>query len=176
MLEAMTAEAPKTASRRVALIAAMAENRVIGRDGAIPWQVPGEQKLFKRITLGHTLVMGRKTHESIGRPLPGRLNIVVSRRPDFRPEGCLTAASLPEALALVPPAETEVFVIGGGQLYREALPLAGRIYLTVVPLEVAGDTFFPELPAGEFSVTAHEHVGGAHPYDFYVYDRVRGTS
>lgn len=152
----------------------MAENRVIGREGTIPWSVPGEQKLFQRITLGHTLIMGRKTHESIGRPLAERLNIVVTRNPGYRPTGCLVAASLPAALDLVPAAETEVFIIGGGQLYREALPLAQRIYLTVIPRSVAGDTFFPELPDGVFAVTAHERIAGPQPYDFFIYDRARG--
>lgn len=164
----------KLSDRRIALIAAMAENRVIGREGGIPWSVPGEQKLFKRITLGHTLIMGRKTHESVGKPLAERRNIVVSRRRDYRPEGCLAAASLPAALALVPDGETEVFIIGGGQLYQEALPLAGRIYLTVIPLTVAGDTFFPVIPAQEFAVTTYERVDGPQPYDFFIYDRVRG--
>jgi dihydrofolate reductase len=163
----------KQSGRRISLMAAMAQNRVIGRGGGIPWHVPGEQKLFKRITLGHALIMGRKTHESVGRPLAGRLNIVVSRSPGYRPPGCLGAASLPAALDLVPAAETEVFIIGGGQLYREALPLAQRIYLTVIPLSVAGDTYFPEIPDGDFSVTTRERVAGPQPYDFFIYDRAR---
>jgi dihydrofolate reductase len=161
-----------TPSPRISLIAAMARNRVIGRAGAIPWKVPGEQLFFKRTTLGHTVIMGRKTFESIGRPLPGRTNVVISRRTDLRPEGCFTAQSLPEALRLCPVGEAEAFIIGGAQLYTVALPIADRIYLTVVPVAVAGDVFFPEIPAAEFAVTLSEHVAGPQPYDILIYDRV----
>jgi dihydrofolate reductase len=161
----------KRPGRRISLIVAMAQNRVIGRGGSIPWKIPGEQKLFKRITLGHTLIMGRKTHEDIGRPLPERLNIVVSRQKDYRPAGCLVAVSLEAALVLCPAGETEVFIIGGGQLFREALPMADRIYATVIPATVSGDTFFPEI-SGEFAVTACEHFEGPQPYVLYTYDRI----
>jgi len=150
----------------------MAGNRVIGREGSIPWKIPGEQKLFKRITLGHPLIMGRKTHEDIGRPLPDRLNIVISRRPDYRPPGCLKADSLEDALSLCPLEETEVFIIGGGGLFRESMPIADRIYLTVLPLTAPGDTFFPEIPAG-FVLASSEHFAGPHPYTFDIYDRTR---
>lgn len=157
---------------RISLIVAMAENRVIGRGGSIPWKLPGEQKLFRRITLGHSLIMGRKTHEDIGRPLPDRLNIVTSRRTDYQPPGCLKADSLESALALCPPEETEAFIIGGGELFRESIPIADRIYLTVVPLNVPGDIFFPEIPA-EFALTSSEHFAGSHPYVLRIYDRIR---
>jgi len=152
------------------MIVAMSQNRVIGRGGSIPWKIPGEQKLFRRITLGHTLIMGRKNHEDIGRPLPERLNIVVSRRKDYRPTGCHVADSLAAALDLCPAGETEAFVIGGGQLFREALPLADRIYLTVISAAVPGDTFFPEFSA-DFALTACEHFTGAQPYALHIYDR-----
>jgi dihydrofolate reductase len=157
---------------RISLIVAMAENRVIGREGTIPWKIPGEQKMFRRITLGHTLIMGRKTYEDIGRPLPGRLNIVISRRPDYRPRGCLKADSLKNALALCPAEETEAFIIGGGELFRESIHLADRIYLTVVPITVAGDTFFPEIPES-FTMAASEQISGPSPYVLTVYERVR---
>jgi dihydrofolate reductase len=156
---------------RISLIVAMAENRVIGREGSIPWKIPGEQKMFRRITLGHTLIMGRKTHEDIGRPLPDRLNIVISRRPDYQPPGCLKADSLESALALCPPEETEAFIIGGGELFREAMPLADRIYLTVVPVTVAGDTFFPEVP-DTFAIASSENMAGPPAYVLRVYERV----
>lgn len=154
----------------------MSENRVIGRAGFIPWKVPGEQLFFKRITLGHTVIMGRKTFESIGRPLPGRTNVVISRRTDLRPEGFLMARSLQAALDMCPAGEDEAFIIGGGQLYAAALPVADRIYLTVIPLAVDGDTFFPKIPAAEFDITASEHVPGCQPYDIFIYDRVHGQA
>lgn len=162
----------KRSGMRISLIVAMAENRVIGRDGSIPWKIPGEQKMFRRITLGHTLIMGRKTFEDIGRPLPERLNIVVSRRPDYQPAGCLKADSLKNALALCPAEETEAFIIGGGELFRESIHLADRIYLTVVPVTVAGDTFFPEIPE-TFAMAANEHVADPSPYVLHIYERVR---
>jgi dihydrofolate reductase len=158
---------------RLAAIAAMARNRVIGRDGGIPWKIPGEQGLFRRITIGHTVIMGRRTYESIRRALPERTNIVLSTREAFAPPGCLRAASLAAALDLCPPGETEAFVIGGGRLYAEALPLTDRIYLSVLAREVPGDTLFPEIPAGEFRLVCREPVAGADPYDFCIYERVR---
>ncbi len=162
----------KRPGMRISLIVAMAENRVIGRGGSIPWKIPGEQKMFRRITLGHTLIMGRKTYEDIGRPLPDRLNIVISRRPDYQPAGCLTADSLENALALCPTEETEAFIIGGGELFRESIRRADRIYLTVVPVSVPGDTFFPEIPES-FAMAASERVPGPLPYVLKIYDRVR---
>lgn len=158
---------------RISLIAAMAENRVIGRRGTIPWKVPGEQKMFKRITLGHTLIMGRKTYEDIGRPLPGRVNIVVSRRADYRVDGCITVGSLQEALARCPAGETEAFIIGGGQLFHEGLAIADRIYLTEIPVRVTGDTYFPEIPAAEFARTSSESVSAPQPFTLSVFDRIR---
>jgi uncharacterized protein len=175
--DGMTESAPtRLSSPRISLIAAMAQNRVIGRAGLIPWKVPGEQLFFKRTTLGHTVIMGRKTFESIGRPLPGRTNVVISRRTDMRPEGCLMAQSLQAALQLCPAGEDEAFIIGGGQLYAAALPITDRIYLTVIPLAVDGDAFFPEIPAAEFALSASEHVPGALAYDILIYDRVRGQT
>jgi len=162
----------KRPGMRISLIVAMSQNRVIGRGGSIPWKIPGEQKLFKRITLGHTVIMGRKTHEDIGRPLPERLNIVVSRRTDYRPARCLVADSLAAALDLCPAGETEAFIIGGGQLFREALPMADRVYLTLIPTAVPGDTYFPEI-TGEFTLTGCEHFTGPQPYALHIYDRMR---
>jgi dihydrofolate reductase len=158
---------------RISLIAAMAENRVIGRRGSIPWKVPGEQKMFRHITLGHTLIMGRKTYEDIGRPLPDRVNIVVSRRPGYRAHNCLTAGSLAEALALCPAGETEAFIIGGGQLFAEGLALADRIYLTEIPGAVEGDTYFPEIQACEFARTSSAPASALQPYTLHIFDRIR---
>ena len=155
---------------KIILIAAMAKNRVIGRGNTIPWHIPGEQKRFKAITMGHTLIMGRKTFESIGRPLPGRKTIIISRNPGYQAKGCLTAASLTEALALCSETET-TFIAGGGEIYRAALPLAESIYLTVLDREVAGDVFFPEFDPERFHLVSHERVNGPESYTVSIYQR-----
>lgn len=134
---------------RISLVVAMTRNRVIGRDGGMPWHLPDELKHFKAVTLDHPIVMGRNTHESIGRALPGRPNIVVTRNRDYTAEGCRVAHSLDEALLDCAEWE-EVMIIGGGQLYREALPQADRIHLTLIDVELEGDTFFPEIDMAEW--------------------------
>ena len=159
---------------KVSLIAAMAKNRVIGRQGDIPWKIPGEQKIFKKITLGHAVIMGRKTFESLDQPLRGRTNIIVTRQKDYRAEGCLVAHDLVSALKCCPEDEDEAFVCGGGQLYHEALPLADRIYLTVIPREIPGDTYFPDISLTEFRVRQSESIkaAGIEPYNFFIYERI----
>lgn len=127
----------------ISLVAAMAKNRVIGKDNQMPWHLPSDLKHFKAVTMGKPIIMGRKTYLSIGRPLPGRLNIVISRNPDYQVEGCSTATSFDEALALAGNVE-EVMVIGGGFLYSQVLPQANKLYLTQIDLAVEGDTYFPE--------------------------------
>jgi dihydrofolate reductase len=154
---------------RVTLIAAMAENRVIGNRGVIPWHLPDDLARFRAITLGHPVLMGRRTFESIGRPLPGRLNIVLSRREGYAPPGCLVAGDLAGALELARGA-AELFVCGGGELYREALPLADRILLTLVRGEFPGDVTFPEIPA-DFVETAREEGVGEPAHLFLAYER-----
>ena len=129
----------------VTLLAAVARNGVIGVDGGLPWHLPDELALFKELTLGHVLVMGRRTYESVGRPLPGRTTVVVTRRPDWEAEGVLRAGSVDEALAIAGGIDEEVFVVGGAQVYAEALPLADRLALTFVDAEPQGDTVFPEV-------------------------------
>ena len=159
---------------KVSLIAAMAKNRVIGRQGDIPWKIPGEQKIFKKITLGHAVIIGRKTFESLDQPLRGRTNIIVTRQKDYRAEGCLVAHDLVSALKCCPEDEDEAFVCGGGQLYHEALPLADRIYLTVIPREIPGDTYFPDISLTEFRVRQSESIktAGIEPYNFFIYERI----
>jgi len=157
----------------ISLIAAMASNRVIGNKGDIPWKIPGEQKLFKKITLGHTVVMGRKTYESLGRPLPGRTNIVITRQKDYQAPGCKVVNNLAAALAACSPDEQEAFICGGGQLYHESIGMADKIYLTVIPREISGDTYFPEIVATEFAVTATEDIDGVEPYRFFIYERIK---
>ena len=158
----------------ISAIVAMASNRVIGNQGDIPWKIPGEQKMFKEITLGHAIIMGRKTYESIGRPLPGRTNIVITRQADYQASGCIVVHDLDSALQSCPRRENEAFICGGGQLYQAAWPVTDRIYLTVLPREVAGDTYFPEILEHEFKMTKSEHIEGVEPYDFYIYDRIKG--
>lgn len=142
----------------ISLIAAMAENRVIGRNNAIPWRLPADMQRFRTLTMGHPVIMGRKTYESIGRPLPGRKTVIITRQEDFRAAGCVITHDLRDALTACAGAE-EVFICGGGELYEEALPLASRIYLTVIHQEVEGDTRFPEIP-GDFMVVEREELAG----------------
>jgi dihydrofolate reductase len=165
---------PPPASR-ISLIVAMARNRVIGADNKIPWHLPNELKLFKRLTMGHHIIMGRKTYESIARLLPGRTTVIVTRQRDYAVPGALVTHSVDEALKACK-GDDEVFVIGGADLFRETLLTADRLYLTTVDAEPAGDTFMPELdPTGwnEISTESfdkddkHEHA-----YRLTVYDRV----
>ncbi len=144
---------------RIVLIAAMAANRVIGRDNAIPWRLPGDLARFKQTTMGHPIIMGRRTFESIGRALPGRRNIVLTRRRGFTAPGCEVVHSLDEALAACRN-EEKAFIIGGEQLYRDTLPLADEIILTVLDQEVEGDTFFPEVPETMFRLAGSKPVPG----------------
>ena len=129
----------------ICIIAAMSENLVIGRSGDLPWHLPDDFARFKEITTAHPIVMGRKTFDSIGaKPLPNRQNIIVSRNSDYRPSGIDVAASLDAALALAGE-QGEIFICGGEQIYRLALPLANRLYLTIVHAEIEGDTYFPAI-------------------------------
>jgi dihydrofolate reductase len=152
----------------------MSENRVIGRQGALPWRLSADLRRFKRLTMGHHLIMGRKTFESIGRPLPGRTSIVLTRQNAYHAGGVLTAAGLPEALRLAA-GDDEVFIIGGAQIYEIALPRAERIYLTDVHAQVQGDTVFPDFSEDEWSVVDQEHHvsddRNAFDYSFRILDR-----
>lgn len=159
---------------KISLILAMADNRVIGRDGDLPWHLPADLARFKKLTVGHTIVMGRKTFESIGRPLPRRRSVVVSRDPGYRAEGAEVAGSLEEALELTA-GDGEVFVIGGAAVFAEALPRADRLYLTRVHAEVEGDVVCPPLDDGSWRMVGEERHEAderhAHPFTFQVYDR-----
>lgn len=130
----------------ISLIVAMDEMRGIGKAGKLPWRLSSDLKRFKELTMGHHLIVGRKTFESIGKPLPGRQMIVVTRNAGFKSEGCLVAGSVQDAFSLAQGrGETEVFVIGGAEIYAQALGVADRVYLTLVHAEVNADTFFPVL-------------------------------
>ena len=159
----------------LSLVAAVAENRVIGRGGGLPWRLPDELAHFKRTTLGKPVLMGRHTFVSLGRPLAGRRNVVLSRRPGFAAAGAEVASDLEVALALVAGAP-EAMVIGGAALYREALPRAGRIYLTRVHASPAGDVCFPELDLEEWRETpVAEHAADdrhAHAFSIWLLERV----
>ena len=157
----------------ISLIVAMASNRVIGHQGDIPWKIPGEQKMFKEITLGHVVIMGRITYESLACPLPGRTNIVVTRQTDYQAPGCIIVQDLDRAIKSCPPDENEAFIIGGGQLYHKTISAADRIYLTVLPREIPGDTYFPEIPEADFEIKQSEFINGPEPYHFYIYQRVK---
>ncbi len=155
----------------VNLVVARADNGVIGRDNALPWRIPADLQHFKRLTLGKPIVMGRRTFESIGRPLPGRLNIVLTRDPDWQAEGVTVAASLSDALAADVP---EVAVIGGAQVYAEALPFATHVHLTEVHAAPEGDTVLPAFDPAEWRETAREdHAadGDTPGYSFVTLER-----
>ena len=145
----------------LSLVVAVGENHEIGRRGRMPWHLPADLKRFKALTLGKPVIMGRKTFEAIGKPLPERRNIVVTRNPALHIPGCETAASLADALVLAAGVR-EIMLIGGGELYREALPRAQRIYLTRVRARFDADTFFPVLDPAEWRETARaEHAADA---------------
>ena len=132
----------------IALIVAMAQNRTIGANNQLPWQLPADLQRFKQLTMGQTLLMGRKTYESIGRPLPGRQTIVLSRSADYHAAGCLVVDNLQAGLAATQ--TDQLFICGGSEIYQLALPLVDIIYLTELQREVAGDTRFPNYPADQF--------------------------
>lgn len=157
---------------RLSLIAAMSLNRVIGRGKDIPWHLPDEQQLFRHYTLGHSVIMGRVTYESIGKALDGRQNIVVTRQSGFKAPGCLITDSLDQAIDMGKGYSNEVFVIGGEGLFRDALPMADRIYLTTVEIQVAGDRFFPEFDENAFTCVEALTAHGTPSYTVRIYDRV----
>ena len=165
---------------KLALIAAVADNGIVGRNNTMPWHLPEDLKYFKRVTLGKPVVMGRKTWDSIGRPLPGRTNIVISRQVNLVIEGARVVADLPSALELAQSIGAtddteELMVIGGSEIYALALPLAQRLYLTEVHAEVTGDASFPDWNRGEWEETSRQRHSAddnnRFDYSFVVYDR-----
>ena len=160
----------------VSLVVAMSENHVIGRHGVLPWDLPKDRQYFKRVTLDHTVIMGRKTFEEIKQPLANRRNVVISRDPAFHPRGVTVVPSLEEALALGA-TEEEVFVIGGGEIFRLALPRADRLYLTLVHARIEGDATFPSFDLATWALEEEEHHPAdekhAYPFTFRRYRRIR---
>jgi dihydrofolate reductase len=156
----------------VTVVAAVAANGVIGRDGALPWHLPEDLRHFKRLTKGHVLVMGRRTFDSIGRPLPGRTTIVVTRQPDWSADDVLTAPGVPEALARAAEIDEEVFVVGGFAIFREAMPVADRMVVTAVDARPDGDTVFPPVDWAAWREAEREPHEG---FEIVTYER-RGPS
>lgn len=157
---------------RVTLVAAVADNAVIGAEGDIPWRIPADFAHFKALTLGHVLVMGRATYESIGRPLPGRTTIVLTRDPGWAVPGVLVAADLATALRMAGEIDDEIFVVGGASVYAEALAVADAQVLTEVHLSPAGDVRYPEFEAGEWVEEHREpHLDAEVPFEFVWYTR-----
>ena len=146
--------------KRIILVAAVAKNGVIGNGPDIPWKIPGEQAEFKKLTMGHVLVMGRTTYESIGRPLPGRTTIVLTRDRSWSAEGVLVAHSFVDALGKAASYDGEVIVVGGAQVYRDALPLAAEQVISEIPLEPEGDVFYPEFDRHAWTETRRDELDG----------------
>ncbi len=177
----MSSHSPNPESRipnpdsRISIIVAMAKNRVIGVNNTLPWHLPADLKHFKSLTMGHHMVMGRKTYESIGKPLPGRTSVVVSRNAILKIEGCITASSL-EAAILACGNDEEIFVIGGAELYRQAISLADRIYLTEIDADIPGDARFTEFDSNAWQETERVSYApdekNAHPYHFVIFDKI----
>jgi len=151
----------------VSIIVAMDEKRGIGKENALMWRIPGELPRFKKITIGHPIIMGRKTFESIGKALPGRTNIVITRDKNFSAEGVIVSSSLPEAIEKAQHRDQEeVFIIGGGQIYSQALPLTDKLYLTLVKGDFGADTFFPDYSVFSTVVSKEDHKTEAHVFQF----------
>jgi len=158
----------------LSIIVAMASNRAIGLNNTLPWRIPEDLKRFKALTMGHHMIMGRKTYDSIGKPLPGRTTVVVTRDPALRIEGCVMANSLEQAIAACK-GDSEIFIVGGAEIYAQALPLADTLYLTEIRQEIAGDTFFPEFDRNAWIEASREEHTQTEPqplaYHFVTYRR-----
>lgn len=156
-------------------IFAMDQNRVIGKDNRLPWHLPADLAYFKKVTMGHAIMMGRKTFESIGRPLPGRENVVVTRNRSFRAEGCTVLHSLEEVRQFAANRDDGVFVIGGAELFQATLPVADRLYITKIEASFPGDTFYPAFDESQWQLVSYTKgiKDEKNPYDyaFMVYER-----
>lgn len=159
----------------ISFIVAMDENRVIGRDNQLPWRLPEDLKFFKKVTMGHPIAMGRKTHESIGRILPGRENIVITRQKDYQMEDCTVVSSVEDFVKYSKKLSDEVFVIGGAEIFNETFDYADRLYITLIHDEFAGDTFFPEFDVNKWELLSSEkgikNEKNPYDYEFRIYER-----
>lgn len=161
----------------ISFIVAMDENRVIGKDNQLPWRLPEDLKFFKRVTMGHPIAMGRKTHESIGRILPGRENIVITRQKDYQIEGCTVVSSIEDFVKYSKKQGDEIFVIGGAEIFNETFDYSDRLYITLIYEEFAGDTFFPEFDVNKWELMSSEKgikdEKNPYDYEFRIYERNR---
>jgi len=153
----------------IGLIVAYGKNRVIGNKGCIPWRIKGEQRRFKELTTGNVVVMGRRSYEEIGRPLPNRMTYVVSRTKNFDQEGVKTVSSIQEAIDFA--GDKNVYISGGAGIYKEAMPYVEKMYITEVDLEPEGDTFFPEFNEDDYIREVDEEIDGDIPYKYVTYTR-----
>lgn len=160
----------------ISLLVAMDKNRLIGKDNDLPWRLPADLAYFKRVTMGHPIIMGRKTYDSIGRPLPGRENIIVTRDTSYKMEGCKVIHSIDEILKMNEEHDHELFVIGGAEIFKEILPYSDRLYITEIDEEFEGDTYFPAFDKSEWKVISEEKgvKDEKNPYDytFMVYEKM----
>jgi dihydrofolate reductase len=157
---------------RISAIAAMSENNVIGRDNDLPWHISADLKRVKALTAGHVLIMGRKTYESIGKPLPNRITIIVTRDNTYSVEGTFVAHSIEEAIKIgVEKDSEEIFIFGGGQIYKEAMPYIERLYLTLVHTTITGDAYFPDYSEFKKVVAKEEHEENGLTFSFLTLDR-----
>lgn len=155
----------------IALIAAYTQNKVIGRNGIIPWKIKGEQKRFKELTTGNIVIMGRLSYEEIGKPLPDRTTIVISNSKKYEAENCFTCGSLSEALAHA--GNKDVYISGGYRLYKEAIDIVDRMYITLIGKEIEGDTYFPDFDETKFTMNIDETYDGEIPYKYLTYTRIK---
>ncbi|MCX7922505.1 MAG: dihydrofolate reductase [Clostridia bacterium] len=157
----------------ISLIVAMDKNRAIGKDNKLPWNLPADLAYFKKVTMGHTVIMGRKTFESIGKPLPGRQNVVVTRNKNYVAEGCSTIHSIEEALKYRE--NEEAFVIGGADIFKEFLPCTDRLFITLIDDEFEGDTYFPQIEYSKWllisKTTGEKNEKNPYTYHFLVYEK-----
>jgi len=160
----------------ISIVVAMDKNKVIGKDNQLPWHLPADLAFFKKTTMGKPIVMGRKTHESIGKPLPGRQNIILTRNKNYEGEGCTVIHSVDELYSFEKNDQDEVCVIGGAEIFKEVLPCADRLYITMIEHEFEGDTFFPSIKDSDWVLVSKEKgpKDDKNPYDYYftIYNRI----
>lgn len=159
----------------ISFIVAMDKNHIIGKDNQLPWHLPADLAFFKRVTMSHPIIMGRKTHESIGRSLPGRENIILTRDPSYTADGCFIIHSVDEIKAIEQTKNEELFVIGGAEIFKETFKIADRLYITLIDEEFEGDTYFPDFDHKDWTVVSKEKglKDEKNPYNYYfvIYDK-----